>query len=585
MMIATSLHMVEYVVIGVYLVLMLVVGALVKSFSRDISDFFRGGCRGTWWLVGMSVFMSSFSAWTFTGAAGVAYQAGWTALIVFWANAAGFLLNFLCFAPWFRQLRAITAPEIIRERFGPVTQQFYGYVAILIGLLHSGLHLYGLAVFSSTVFGIPLDWVIFGIGFVVLAYSTSGGSWAVMATDFIQSLILLPVTIVVAWLALREFGGIGGFTSAIDRAGLSDEFRIINSPGQFAAGAFTWGWMTGMVVKNVVAFNTINSAPRYFAVKNGRDARKAAMLGLVLTLIGSAFWFIPPMAARLLYADQVTATGLKNSQETAFAVASLNLLPTGMIGLVVVAMFTATMSAMDTGLNRNAGILVRDVIPALLRVLGLRPLDAGNSSMLALSRALTIALGVAILGLAYWFSRMEGVGIFDIMLNIGSYLAIPMAIPMFLGLLIKRVPSWAGMAAVIAGFCMSVVIVGGNHFFGLRLNFQETLAMTGGSGATVFLFSRFFWKFETGAYRSRVKDFFVKMKTPVNFETEVGAATDLRQLALLGNILLVVSLLVLPLSFINEEAHQQWSVVFIFGSLFGIGLLMKFAGRRFGNRP
>jgi solute:Na+ symporter, SSS family len=240
---------------------------------------------------------------------------------------------------------------------------------------------------------------------------------------------------------------------------------------------------------------------------------------------------------------------------------------------------------MDTGLNRNAGILVRDVIPALLRVLGLRPLDAGNSSMLALSRALTIALGVAILGLAYWFSRMEGVGIFDIMLNIGSYLAIPMAIPMFLGLLIKRVPSWAGMAAVIAGFCMSVVIVGGNHFFGLRLNFQETLAMTGGSGATVFLFSHFFWKFETGAYRSRVKDFFVKMKTPVNFETEVGAATDLRQLSLLGNILLVVSLLVLPLSFINEEAHQQWSVVFLFGSLFGIGLLMKFAGRRFGNRP
>ncbi|MBT5168557.1 MAG: transporter, partial [Opitutales bacterium] len=63
---------VEYIVIISYLILLLAVGWYFKRFNKDTNDFLKGGCRGTWWLVGMSSFMSAFSAWTFTGAAGVA---------------------------------------------------------------------------------------------------------------------------------------------------------------------------------------------------------------------------------------------------------------------------------------------------------------------------------------------------------------------------------------------------------------------------------------------------------------------------------------------------------------------------------
>jgi Na+/proline symporter len=94
-----GLNPIEYVVILAYLLLMVFVGILFKSFSGNISDFFRGGCRATWWLVGMNAFMSSFSAWTFTGAAGVAFESGWSVLVIFLAHASGFLLNFLCCRP------------------------------------------------------------------------------------------------------------------------------------------------------------------------------------------------------------------------------------------------------------------------------------------------------------------------------------------------------------------------------------------------------------------------------------------------------------------------------------------------------
>lgn len=575
----SELHPVEYIVIFSYLILMVVVGILFKSFSGNISDFFRGGCRGTWWLVGMSAFMSSFSAWTFTGAAGVAFNAGWSVMIIFLANAAGFFVNFLFFGPWFRQLRAITAPQVIGERYNATTRQFYGYVSVVLGLLGSSLHLYGLAIFSVAVFGLPLNLVIIGIGLVVLFYSTSGGNWAVMGTDFLQSMVLLPMTLVVAYFALSEIGGISAFFNEIRVQDLEEKFAIVNSPGEFAAASFTWGWICGMFVKNIISYNTINAAPRYFSVKDGTAARKAALVGLVFTLLGSLVWFIPPMAARLLFEDQVLATGLNNPHETAFAIACLNLLPTGLVGLVVVAMFTATMSSMDTGINRNAAILVRDIIPAALRKLGFTPLK-GDSAELRLSRIISFFLGGVIICLALWFSGMEGVGIFDIMLAIGSFLAVPMSIPMFFGLFYRKIPSWGGIVAVLCGFATSLFIAWHKEVFDSVWSFHRTLFSTGGVSTVVFFASSLFWRSSSSAYKSKVSLFFQKMHTPVDFENEVGGANDNRQLILLGSLILLIGLFVLPLIFFAENWHMMSGTLFLSLFLLISGGVMLLAGIR-----
>ena len=98
---------VEYIVIISYLILLLAVGWYFKRFNKDTNDFLKGGCRGTWWLVGMSSFMSAFSAWTFTGAAGVAFESGFSVMIIYFGNALGFFINFLFIGPWFRQLDTI----------------------------------------------------------------------------------------------------------------------------------------------------------------------------------------------------------------------------------------------------------------------------------------------------------------------------------------------------------------------------------------------------------------------------------------------------------------------------------------------
>lgn len=574
----SSLQPVESATIGAYLLLMLAVGWVFRRFNRDVNDYFRCGSRGTWWAVGMSAFMNSFSAWTFTGAAGVAYQAGWTASIIFISNAAGFFLNFLFTGAWFRQLRVTTGPEVVRMRFGPATQQFYAALNMVAGLLHGGVQLFGLAIFCSQVFGLPVQLVIVVIGVVVLIYASVGGNWAALATDFLQGLILLPVTVLIAWLALAKVGGLSGFHHLVEARGLTKDFALAKHPGRFAAGAFTWGWISAMMLKNTITWNTMGSAVRFFSVKDGREARRASLLCTILMLLGCCLWFFPPMVARLVYSNEVNAAGLGKPAEAAYAVASVHLLPSGLIGLMVVAMFSATMSTMDLALTRNAAVAIKDVYPALCRLFGRAPM--AEPRLFRFSHYVSTLFGALVIGLALCYANRTSTGVFEIMINIGAYLSTPLVVPMFLGLFIRCVPHYAAFVSAGAGLLCSLLQLLSGSLGWAKWSFQATVWTNFGVGAAVFGLTAFGWRAATPAYRQQVADFFRRMHTPVDFEREVGGATDLRQFLLFGGFTMAAGLLVCLLMPFSGSERGAGEVAAVGVPLLVIGLLMWRRGRR-----
>ncbi len=118
-----------------YFIFMVLLGFIFRKQVANTSDYFRGGGKMVWWMAGSSAFMTTFSAWTFTGAAGKAYIDGFAVVWIFVFNIIGYLICARIFAPRFRQLNVITPMEAIRQRYGAKTERFYTFIYMITGLM------------------------------------------------------------------------------------------------------------------------------------------------------------------------------------------------------------------------------------------------------------------------------------------------------------------------------------------------------------------------------------------------------------------------------------------------------------------
>jgi Na+/proline symporter len=392
--------------------------------------------------------MTNFSAVTFTGMAGKAYQDGPVVLVIFFAGAIGFLFNWLYFAPVFRQMRCVTAMDAVRKRFGAANEQFFTWLNIPMGMLYAAIWLNGLAVFLTAAFGLPMYVTIILTGLVTLFMSLVGGSWTSTASDFVQMLLLMPVTVVAAVLALMKIGGFEPF------------FR--ETPSHF----WHWGegansklivfWVIAMLCQKWVSLNNMTDASRYLSVKDTVHARKAALLATILFTIGPIIWFIPPMVARILYPDLRTIfpdkEHLPNAQDASYFAIALSTMPGGMLGLLISGIFASTMGQMDTGLNRNAGYFIKNFYQVKVRP------QASERELLLASRLVTILFGGLIILATLWFASLEDMPIFKLMVNFGGWVALPIAIPLIWGMFIRSAPSWAGWTTVLIGLGTSLLV-------------------------------------------------------------------------------------------------------------------------------
>jgi len=146
--------------------------------------------------------------------------------------------------------------------------------------------------------------------------------------------------------------------------------------------------------------------------------------------------------------------------------------------------------------------------------------------------------------LALYFAQQEGIGIFEIMLDVGALLAVPIAIPLLWGLFFRRTPWWAALLSIGFAFVPSCFVfldipltyVGFSQEFSddFVWTYQQKLFSVFGAGTFGFLCSTFFAPATNSEHRAMVDSFFKLMKTPIDFEKEVGEGNDLRQLTAIG---------------------------------------------------
>ncbi len=572
----------DYGVVAFYFVFMLVLGGLAGRLVSNPSDYFRGGGQMVWWLVGSSAFMTQFSAWTFTGAASKAYSEGWPIFTIFFANALGFFFNYLYFAARARQMRVITAVEAVRQRFSKANEQVFTWLQIPLGTLYAGIWLNGLCVFLSAAFGLPLEPMILVTGVVIVAMTFVGGSWAAVASDFLQVLILMPITVVAAFLALREVGGVPAFLEKLP-AGHLDVGKIFDSPLMLL-------WVVAIFIKQWISTNNLLDASRYLCVKDGASARKAALLAAVLFAVGPLIWFATPMVGSILVPDLAALyPTLSNPSEAAFVAVCKITMPAGMIGLLVSGIFAATMSSMDSGLNRNAGIFVKNFYQSVLRP------AASNRELMLAGRIATAVIGTLVIIAALNFARMKDLGLFDLMLQFGTLVAVPYTIPLVLCVLVHRSPPWAGWSTAVVGFVTSLLVTRhlGPEWLEATFALEPLSAadrgywtVAAGLFAVVivagswFFFTCRFWPMTPAADRARIEEFDTRMRTPVDFAAEIGEGSDFRQGRLLGGLCLAYGAFILLLALLPNPWVGRACFVFCGLVVGGIGQALRHAANK-----
>ena len=573
-----------FAVIAGYLLTLIVVGLVFRRFSKDTSDYFRAGGMAAWWLIGGSVFMRGFSAWTFTGAAGAAFQAGWSLPMMFGANVLAFLIVATFSGGWFRQLRCVTAVDMIRLRFGATIEQFAAYLGMMTGPIYGGIQLYGLAIFTSILLGTNIYYTIILLGFVVLFYAGISGAWAVMAADFIKALVLIPITVLLAVVCLHELGGIGGMLDAIKRAGLSTAFQPVKTTEVLATmnginpGWFTWAFFFAWYGNAALLANEPSSAGRYLSAKDGKGARRAALLAGGLFTLGLFIWFIPPMTARLLIADQVAAMPLPKPVEGAYVAIAIHFLPAGLVGLVLVGMCAATMSALDVGLNSLAGNITQNVYPAACRALKFTPLE--GYPRLVLARLVTFCCAVVVIACSLTMAKFGRGGIFNILIDVMATIAAPLSVPLVLGLFLRRVPSAAPFVSIAVGFCVSLTIYLVPLLSGTKpWVFQNQVGTIIAVSVATFLLVRALVAPDEEAL-AREREFFSRRDRPVDFGAEIGEGNDGRQLRIVGAFGIVLGLAVLLLLIPASSGGHARMICSVAFSTFAIGGVMAWLGAR-----
>jgi solute:Na+ symporter, SSS family len=435
----------DWVVILGFFLVMVVIGLTTYKKVQGSKDYFVAGGNLPWWLGGISHHVGGYSGAVFVAYAGLAYTHGFS-LYVWWALPifVSVMVGAYIMAPRWSKLRTkldIESPtEYLAMRYNLPTQQLIAWSGVLLKLFDVGAKWAAIGLLLNVFTGVPLMYGILLSGLVSLIYITIGGIWADLWTDFVQFIVQVVASLVMFFIVLFK---LGGFSSIF---GIWDKLPPANS--QPFNEPYSLGYVLVFVFIVFLSYNggTWNLAARYISSPSGKEAKKSALFSGWLYLIFPLMMFFPMWAAPLLLPNLEDPT-------KSYALLTQELLPSGLVGLVIASLFAATMSMTSSDANTISSVITRDILPVMSKKF--KGLDQKTS--LKIARSTTFIFTFLTLIIAIYSDHFGGV--LGLLISWFAALVGPVSIPMLLGLLpaFKRSNSTAAFSSIIAGFIMFFV--------------------------------------------------------------------------------------------------------------------------------
>lgn len=437
---------INWTVLIAYLVGMVLLGYYFMRREGDADDFFKGGGRIPWWAAGISIYATMLSAITYMAYPAKAYATDWTyypMLVTILLVSFPVIKYYL---PFFRRLNVTSAYEYLERRFNATTRLMASGLFIVFMVARMALVLYLPSLALTAVTGIDLYICIVLMALVTIVYCTMGGVEAVVWGDVVQGFILVGGALfAVGYLIWGTEGGVQGFWQIGTEY---NKFRLFDWSFDYRSATF-WVIILGGIANNLISYTSDQTViQRYLTTKDEAGARHSILLnGLMSVFVSIAFFAIGAGLFTFFKTHPAELDFTMAKGDTIFPFFMMSQLPQGLAGLLIAAIFAATMSTISSNINSVATAFSVDFYKRF------RP-QATNQQTLRVARRTCIVAGVLGMGIALLMATWEILSLLDFFQEILGLLSSGLGGLFLMGIFFPRIGGRAALVGFVCGVCV-----------------------------------------------------------------------------------------------------------------------------------
>jgi len=469
-----NLPLLDICIVLLYLALMVVVGFMFSRKNKSSDQFTKASGKIPGWAVGVSLYATFLSSNTFLGVPGKAFGSNWNSLVFSLSMPFAAWIAVKYFVPFYRKIGGVSAYSNLEARFGPWARTYSVCCFLLIQIVRMGSIFFGIALSLQALTGYSMSAIMLVMGICIVVYTVMGGIEAVIWTEVVQGILKTFGGLLILYLVIRNVDG--GVKEIIAIAARDKKASLGSLAPDFTRSGFWVVFLYGLFM-NLKAFGfDQNYVQRYHTASSSKEAARSVWLCIKLYVPISVVFFIIgtvlyvyynqhpelgdllrlqaakerlPLNAGATEIRQLANTlGPADYGDKVMPHFMVNMIPTGLLGLIVSAILAAAMSTISSGMNASATVFLEDVYRRYFKP------DIGDRQKLNVLFAGTIVFGL--LGM---FSGMAMIGvgsILDTWWNLSGIFAGGMFGLFLLSIMSKRTTGKNALLAVITGILVII---------------------------------------------------------------------------------------------------------------------------------
>jgi SSS family solute:Na+ symporter len=470
----------DYLIFAAYFVVLSTIGLWVgRKKKADSEDYFLAGRSLPWYVVGASFIGANISSEHFIGMIGAAYVFGICIALSEWSNIWVFSLLIWFFIPFLLASRIVTMPQFLERRYGPVIRQFFAIMTLISNVVaFLAAVLYGGGVALQALFGWNLWVSVIVLGGVAGTWAIYGGLKTVAYTEFFMVIVMLTGGLLVTVLGLYALSGdahsllvgwekmivankavTGIWKEAVAKNAQAiahvNEYNRLSVIQPITHLITPWPNLVIGFLSVSLWYNVCNQfmIQRVLGAKNIYHARMGIVLAGFLKIILPLAIVVPGLILFALHPETMLLPWKEIRPEADKGYVSMlqALIPIGLRGLFLAALFGAIQSSLNAVINSTATIFTIDIYKRMIRR------EAPEKHYVFVGMLTSVIVTIIGILLAPGIAKM-GKGLFVYIHTLFAFFAPPFASVFLLGIMFRRINTAGATTAVFLGFTFAVLM-------------------------------------------------------------------------------------------------------------------------------